>query len=60
MVEDLLNKLNTLKTNFTVVDETVPLISLTTRVREAYKAKLRIIMYIHTYICTCLHVIDRR
>ena len=58
MVEDLLNKLNTLETNFTVVDETVPLISPATRVREVYEAKLCIIMCIHTYIHTCLHVID--
>jgi len=34
MVENLLAKLNVLETNFTIVDETVPLISPATRVRE--------------------------
>ena len=33
VVEDLLDKLNALETNFTIVDETVPLISPATRVR---------------------------
>jgi len=34
MVENLLAKLNALETNFTIVDETVPLIFPATRVRE--------------------------
>jgi len=39
MVENLLAKLNALETNFTIVDETVPLISPATWVREY--------MYVH-------------
>ena len=34
MVEDLLDKLNKLETNFTAVDETVPLISSATQVSQ--------------------------
>ena len=34
MVEDLLDKLDKLETNFTIVDEAVPLISSTTQVSK--------------------------
>ena len=36
VIEDLLEKLNALETNFTIVDETVPLISPSTWVRKDY------------------------
>ena len=37
VVEDLLDKLNALETNFTIVDGTVPLISPATRVRIRFE-----------------------
>ena len=41
MVEDLLDKLNELETNFTAVDEVVPMISSATRVSQIIQ------MYVH-------------
>ena len=54
MVEDLLDKLDKLETNFTIVDEAVPSISSATRVSQNIRTYT--CMYVRMYVQAYVHM----